>query len=162
LKVYIIGLPGSGKTTLGRQLAQALHLPFFDLDHAIEAEAKQTVQQIFATQGEGAFRKKEAEALRKITGQQAAFVMATGGGTPCFYHNMDFMNEEGITLFLQVPPEVIRKRLSAEEAGKRPLLQQATLEQLLQARLPFYIRAKYTVAETDLPAIVQLLTVLRK
>lgn len=166
MRIFVIGLPGSGKTTLGRQLAHALQLPFFDLDQGIEAEQKMPVREIFRTKGEVYFRKTEAGMLRKITQGHAAFVLATGGGTPCFFDNMNFMNEAGITIFLNLPVEEIAQRMSDEEKEKRPVFKnqpvQQILEELLAERLSFYKRARYTVTHADLPALVRLLTVLRK
>lgn len=166
MKIFIIGLPGSGKSTLGKELADNIHYPFFDLDQCIEAKEKSSVQKIFEVKGEPYFRQTEARVLRKISEQEESFVMATGGGTPCFYDNMSYMNDAGVTVFLDVPVHDILNRLSDEEIEKRPLLKAGnalqTMQQLLDERMPFYDKAKFRISQTDLYALVRLFTVLRK
>ena len=88
MRIFLIGLPGSGKTTLGKKVATYLQLPFFDLDEVIERSAGKRVPEIFADEGEAAFRKMESDTLQKIIADHSDFVMATGGGAPCFHNGI--------------------------------------------------------------------------
>src|SRR5258708_25113313 len=100
MKIFIIGLPGSGKTTLGKQVAEKLNLPFIDLDLEIEKLEGKTVQEIFAKRKENYFRELESRTLKNFCSGKSDFVMATGGGAPGFFDNMDVMNNSGKTVFL--------------------------------------------------------------
>lgn len=136
---------GSGKSFVGRQLASLLGSPFIDLDEVIEARAGKTISHLFAEDGEAVFRRLETEALR-ATAALPAFVLATGGGAPCFHENMDWMNANGITVFLDPDLEVLLARLEAGRAH-RPLLQSAAalqqlVEERLAARRPVYEKAR--------------------
>ncbi|WP_201984148.1 shikimate kinase [Hymenobacter rubidus] len=157
----IVGLPGSGKTTLGRQLAAHFNRPFLDLDIAIEARTGQSVREIFAAAGEVGFREIEAAVLREALGRSGPpLVLATGGGTPCFHDNMTLLNQAGPTLWLDVPVAVLAARLPAEEVAKRPLLvaaggAEAWLHETLAARRGFYAQARLRCAAAcTLPAVV--------
>lgn len=151
---------------MGRQLAESIRHPFFDLDTCIEQDEQMSVQDIFEKKGEAYFRKTEMAVLRKITEKEKSFVMATGGGTPCFYDNMSYMNDAGITIFLDVPVQEILRRFSDDEIQKRPLLKEGNayqrMQQLLEERMPFYRKAKFRMHDSDLDAVVRLLTVIRK
>ena len=157
----IVGLPGAGKTTLGRQLAVHFNRPFLDLDAAIEARTGRGVRAIFAAEGEAGFRVLEAAMLRDVLAAGGApLVLATGGGTPCFHHNMALLNQAGPTLWLDVPVATLAARLAPEEVAKRPLIAaaggaEAWLRETLAARKQFYAQARVrcSVACT-LPAIV--------
>jgi shikimate kinase len=157
----IVGLPGAGKTTLGRQLAAHFNRPFLDLDHAIEAHTGRGVREIFAEDGEAAFRTVEAAVLREaLAAGGPPLVLATGGGTPCFHGNMDLLNQAGITLWLDVPVAELAARFSPAEVAKRPLMAaaggaEAWLHETLTARKRFYnlARVRCAVACT-LPAVV--------
>lgn len=150
-RIYLVGMPGSGKTTLGRILATHLHLPFIDLDHYIERKEGKSIRRIFEKTGETWFRKTEALALRQATEEYDQAVIATGGGAPCFEGNMDFINRHGISVYIQVPITEILARMKAEGIAVRPLLAGKTDEQLYQffaetltARQQFYSKAAIT------------------
>ncbi|MFK8165027.1 MAG: shikimate kinase [Lewinella sp.] len=143
-KIYLTGFMGSGKSYVGSRLATELGVPFIDLDAEIEATTSKSISAIFADDGEAEFRRLETEALR-TTAALPAFVLATGGGAPCFNNNMAWMNANGITVFLDPDLEVLLKRL---EAGRdhRPLLQSGTalrklVSDKLAARRPVYEQA---------------------
>lgn len=126
-----MGMPGSGKSTLGRGLASALEYAFHDLDNEIEIRAGKNINRIFSEDGEEGFRELEAQCLKQLTEDHGSKVIATGGGTPCFYQNMDYMNSNGATIFLNVPLEIIVERLLTQGTDERPLLRNKTAIELL-------------------------------
>ena len=147
-RVYLIGYMGSGKTTLGKAFARAAHLQFIDLDWYIEERMHQTVKDLFAERGENGFREIERNMLHEA-GEFENVVIAAGGGTPCFFDNMDYMNRTGETVFLNASLEALFRRLKVAKA-KRPLLADKTDEELMQvirdgldSRMAFYSRAKH-------------------
>ena len=152
MKIFIVGLPGSGKSTLGARLALRLKVPFLDLDTLIEQEAQQPIRDIFTQQGEAAFREAEQRALSQVIRDQPAFVLATGGGAPCFHNNMYLMNQSGTTLYLDVPVAVIVERMRGTQLTDRPLLHGLDLGKMekeytakFEKRLPVYRQAHITV-----------------
>lgn len=122
MKIYLLGLPGSGKSTLGKPFAQGLQLPFFDLDHMIEEQEGMSIPDVFAQKGEKHFRKVEAELLRRFSESHSHFVLSTGGGTPCFLEGMEYMQAHGITLYIDVSFEELARRMSEEQTSQRPLM----------------------------------------
>ena len=143
-KIYLMGMPGSGKSTLGRQLAEALGYTFHDLDNEIETLAGKNINRIFSEEGEEGFREIEAQCLKRLTEAPGSKVIATGGGTPCFYQNMDYMNANGATIFLNVPLELIVERLLEQGTDERPLLKDKTEPELLgQLHDHFELRKSY-------------------
>ena len=164
MKIYLIGMPGAGKSTIGREIALRKKFPFFDLDKEIEKEEGKSVSEIFSQSGETYFREIESRVLNIISNSAESFVMATGGGTPCFYGNMDLMLQKGFTIFLDPPLDLIERRLT--ENRTRPLINIESeipllkrLEELLNKRMSFYEQAKLRISDntnvTD--RIIQLL-----
>ena len=149
-RIFIIGYMGAGKTTVGKALAKELNIEFYDLDWYIEARMRKTVKQIFDEQGEEGFRRIENNMLHEV-GEFENVIISCGGGTPCFFDNMDFMNKQGETVYLKATPEVLYGHL---KMGKtiRPLLLNKTPEEVqvfikeqLQKREAFYTKAKHTL-----------------
>lgn len=120
--IALLGMPGAGKTTLGRRLAAHFAYPFLDLDAAIEARAGRGIPAIFQAEGEAYFRQLEADTLREVVARPGPLVLATGGGTPCFHENMAVLQAAGLTVWLDVPLMVLAARLRAAGLASRPLL----------------------------------------
>ena len=144
---------GAGKTTAGRELAKVLDLEFIDLDHFIQARFQKTVNQLFQDVGENEFRQIEKNVLKEV-GEFENVVISTGGGTPCFFDNMDYMNSVGTTVYLKASPEALSARLNTCK-DKRPLIKDKNEEELysfvnesLEKRNPFYSKAKI-IFETE-------------
>jgi len=127
-RIYLIGYMGSGKTTIGRELAKKLDFQFIDVDHFIENRQRKTINKIFSEKGEDAFRLIEHKALEEISLFENV-VVSTGGGAPCFYNNMELMNNNGYTIYLKTSPEELTKRLSITK-NERPLLKEKTPEEM--------------------------------
>lgn len=145
--VFLIGYMASGKTTFGRALARALGKEFIDLDFYIEQRFRSTISQIFAREGEEAFRRKEAAMLREV-GEFDNVVIACGGGTPCYHDNMAYMNSRGLTVMLEASVERTVERLMINNA-KRPLMAgksrgeiEAEVTRGLESRMPFYSQSR--------------------
>lgn len=119
-RIILIGYMGSGKTTLGKALSKELGLPFFDLDWYIENRFCRTVSQLFAERGEEGFRHLEREMLHEVA-EFENVVIAAGGGTPCFFDNIDYMNRQAQTVYLKATPDVLFRHLQPGRS-KRPLL----------------------------------------
>lgn len=148
-RIFLVGYMGAGKTTLGRALAKTLGLQFVDLDCYIEERYHKTISQIFADKGENGFRELEKRMLHEA-GEFENVVISTGGGTPCFFDNMDYMNSQGTTVYLDVPVERLFIRLSIAR-HKRPLIKEKNNEELrafiseqLEKREGYYRKAEYT------------------
>jgi shikimate kinase len=152
-RIYLIGFMGSGKSHIGQLLASKLGYDFFDLDVEIENKGM-CISEIFKQKGEEYFRKTERDILLE-TANLTKTVIACGGGTPCFFDNMDWMNKQGITIFLNPPLEKLMERLKLKK-GKRPLLidkNEQEIEnytnQLLKSRMEFYLKADYVVTSVN-------------
>ncbi|MND51186.1 Shikimate kinase [compost metagenome] len=150
MKVFLIGFMGAGKTTFGKKLAKNLDYPFFDLDHLIEEITGGTVGEYFATHGEIKFRELEKDILQTHPFPEN-YVLSTGGGAPCFHDNMDWMNKNGQTIYLQLSPKALATRLeNAKE--QRPLIKDLKgddlikfIEERLETRDIHYKKAHFIV-----------------
>lgn len=155
MKIFLIGMMGSGKTTVGRMLADKLAYSFADTDHLIENAAEMKVADIFNHHGEARFRKLESGVLRKITDDR--IVVSTGGGLPCFASNLKWMLSKGVVIYLQVSVDVLTERLMTQ--NDRPLLSGLTpdgirskISSLMNQRSKFYEKAHFTIDADDVPA----------
>jgi shikimate kinase len=153
MKIYLIGLPGCGKSTLGKQLSKRLGFPFIDLDIALEQREGKPVKDIFKLNGEDYFRQIESDTLKKVSNVLPDVVIATGGGAPVFFDNMEFMNKLGQTVFLDVPAREIANRILKSNKDERPLLARLApdelkdqIEFLRSQRINFYNQATYTIS----------------
>lgn len=151
MRIYLTGFMGAGKTYLGKLWAEDNCLSFFDLDLLIEEEERMSTEQIFSTYSEDYFREKEAAVLRN-TDRSDNCIIACGGGTPCFFDNMKWMNKTGVTVFLNESPENIYHHV-INEKKMRPLLKFQTSESLpafigekLNERLPVYRQSMVTLS----------------
>lgn len=156
-------MPSSGKSTLGKQIADVLHYRFIDTDKQIVREEGRSIPEIFAQSGEAYFREAERRVLRTIRPGDS-HVVSTGGGMPCFHNNMDYINATGISVFLDVPVAVLVRRIKAHAAEDRPLNNPTdpdllnTLTRRYNDRLPFYSQATITVTgETTEEEVLQLI-----
>lgn len=155
IRIFLIGYMGTGKTTLGKAFARELGIPFVDLDWYIEERFHKTISQLFDERGEEAFRNIERKMLEEV----AAFedvIISTGGGTPCYFDNMDLMNACGQTVLLEASPQVLFSRLSVAR-NQRPSLQGKNDEQLkaiissgLASRDKYYRKAQFVFGSNEL------------
>lgn len=123
MKVFLIGFMGSGKTHWGKQLALELDMPFFDLDTLIAESEKKTISEVFAEKGEEYFRYKEKETLEALVWREDQFILSCGGGTPCFFNNIDFMKKNGKVVWLNTSIDILKERLLVERM-MRPLIRE--------------------------------------
>lgn len=156
MRVFLIGYMASGKSTAAKKLATKLKLKAVDLDAEIVKTNGLSIPEIFKLRGEKSFRKTEQAELRKWTEQQDDFVMACGGGTPCFFESMDEMNAAGVTIYLEMTPKAVVDRVMSSKE-ERPILkgltEEAMLEKVafqLEKRAPFYKRAHWTINGVNL------------
>lgn len=162
MRVFLVGYMASGKTTVAKKLAKALNLAVVDLDAEIEKTSGMSIPELFKTEGEMGFRKRERAELRKWL-EKDDFVMATGGGTPCFFESMDEMNGAGTTVYLQMAPKAIVDRVLASK-DERPILKGLTAEKMLEKvekqlekREAFYSRANliFNGVNVDVEALAE-------
>ncbi len=157
MKIFLIGFMGSGKTHWGKVWAEKSALEFFDLDKVIEEQEQKTIEDIFDKKGEAWFREKEGAALKTFTAKDNC-IIACGGGTACFNDNMQWMNGNGITVYLSAGPQYIFERVG-EEKDKRPLIKNLNpaellffIEQKLKERESYYKQAQIILPVEELNA----------
>lgn len=149
-KIFLIGFMGSGKSTAGRKLASHLKWSFIDLDEKIQKMERMKIPDIFSLKGEPYFRKLETKALQELKNETDT-VISTGGGTPCFGDNMNFMLNSGLTIYIRMTPASLKKRLEGSSEG-RPLLKEIDRKDLqgyiaskLAEREKWYSRAEIII-----------------
>jgi shikimate kinase len=155
MKIFFVGFMGCGKTTWSRKLAAKLEYEFVDLDHVLEEKAGMTIAEYFTTHGQDAFRLLESTILKETRYAENA-VISTGGGLPCFFDNMDWMNANGKTVYIKLSPKTLAERL---DKGKttRPLIAGlhgdelvAFIAEKLAEREGFYEQATHIVNGIDM------------
>lgn len=149
-RIILIGYMGSGKTTVGKALSKETGMMFYDLDWYIESRMRKTVAQIFAEKGEEGFRKIEYNMLHEVA-EFENVIISCGGGTPCFFDNIDYINQQGEAVYLKATPEVLYRHLLMGKT-ERPLIKNKTPEELIAyiteqvaKREEFYNKARYTL-----------------
>lgn len=149
IRIFLTGYMGAGKTTLGKAYSKAKNIDFIDLDWYIEKRFHKTIGELFAERGEEGFRLLERNMLHEV-GEFENVLISTGGGTPCYFDNMEYMNQQGKTVFLNVSIDVLFRRLKVAK-HQRPILKNKNddelllfIEEALQQRLPFYQQAHYS------------------
>ena len=160
--VYLIGMSGIGKTTIGKKLAIELKCKFVDLDAEIEKIAQSSIHNVIEQKGEDFFRSLEQQELIK-TLKLTNHIIATGGGTPCFFDNMDLMMSSGITIYLEGNPKEIYNRFSQEDKKNRPLLKNGYtgFELLFNNRKQEYQKANYTVNVFEKDCVERMVEVIK-
>jgi len=166
MKIFLIGFMGSGKTHWGRRLGAKLNLPFYDLDTVIVEQEQKTVAEIFAEKGEEYFRYQENEMLEKISAEHESFILSCGGGTPCFFNNIEFMKKNGKVIWLNTSVDILTQRLHKERMS-RPLISDVVSDEELRRyivrklseRRMYYQQADVTVGEenTNLDELIHIL-----
>jgi shikimate kinase len=121
MKIFLTGFMGAGKSMVGEQLAGMLNCAFFDLDREVEFLEGCSIQELFDLRGEEQFRRIEGEVLKKLCLSNDSFVLSTGGGTPCYNDQMKYMNEQGLTVYLNVPLDILMERL-IHAKDSRPMI----------------------------------------
>ena len=147
-RIILVGYMGSGKTTVGKALSKETGMMFYDLDWYIESRMRKSVSQIFAEKGEEGFRKIEYNMLHEVA-EFEDVIISCGGGTPCFFDNMDYLNQQGYVVYLKATPETLYKHLLMAKI-ERPLLKGKSADELiayitehLKERAPFYEKARH-------------------
>jgi shikimate kinase len=166
--LFLIGMPSSGKTSLGKLLAQRLNCQFLDLDAVIVEHEKVTIAELFSQKGEAYFRQVESQTLRQIQ-PDSQIVISTGGGTPCFFDNMAFIQQNGLSIFLEVSLGELLRRMKSSRKNERPLINLEeddrtlldALEKKYQDRISFYRQAHYMV-KGDKISVAMVMEVIRK
>ena len=164
--IILVGMMSSGKTTLGKKLARVLNYKFIDLDKMIEADQSMDIPALFSEKGEAHFREVESRLLKSIQ-KNAGLVVASGGGAPCFFDNMQFIKESGVSIFLDVSAKDLAERIKNHGKDDRPILSgavslEAELSRKIEERRQFYEQADIVIhgvtdADTLLKSVTPLL-----
>jgi len=156
MKIFLIGFMGSGKTHWGKLLSAKLQLPFRDLDSLIVDKEQQSIADVFSEKGEEYFRYQEKEALEELVNREESFILSCGGGTPCFFNNIEFMKKSGRVVWLNTSVDVLKNRLLKERMS-RPLIREINDEELkryiirkLSERKMYYEQADIMVNEESI------------
>lgn len=167
-KIVLMGLPGSGKSTLGKLLSLNLHYSFYDLDELIVEDIGCSIAQFFKEKGEEQFRLLESKILQNTLLHEGPLVLSTGGGAPCFYDNINIINKYSTSVYIDIPDKVLVKRLMNNGGGQRPMFFQLPEEEvknkiltLKYAREKFYNQAKIKLSGADISTEL-ILSALRK
>ena len=150
MKYFLVGMPSCGKSSLAKIIGKEINIQFIDLDKEIEIVEKRSINEIFNIKGEGYFRKIESEVLNSIIKSNKSFIMATGGGTPCYNDNMKIINNNGISIFLDVKISELETRLKNKK--DRPLLNRyqdkgQILKKIYDERKSYYDESNYTISD---------------
>jgi shikimate kinase len=155
MKIFLIGFMGCGKTHWGKELSSKLSIPFFDLDEKVAEHAGKGIPAIFSEDGEEHFRLLEKEVLYMITESHETFVMSCGGGTPCYYNNIDYLKKKGIVVWLNCSVDCLYRRLNREK-DQRPLIREVPDDKLksfiikkFSNRKIFYQQANIIINDDD-------------
>ena len=150
-KIFIVGMPGSGKSTMARYLCSKTKFNYLDLDEEIEKKSQKSVTEIFRDEGQEYFRSLETKLLKEIINKEKIFILSTGGGTPCFNKNMELMKKNGITIFLNTSIDTLIERVSRK--NKRPLFNSTNVREkvskIFDERVKFYKRSKHTIINNN-------------
>ena len=158
--IILVGMMSSGKSTLGKKLARYLGYQFVDLDKLIEQDQNMDIPTIFAQKGESYFREVESRILKQLVAERR-IVLASGGGAPCFYDNMEFIKSLGVSIFLDVPASELARRIENHGKDDRPVLSgalslEAELAKKIEERRPFYAQANVTIeGKADVTELVE-------
>lgn len=155
-KIVLIGFMGSGKTTIGKRLANQLNISFVDLDEVIVEQEGVDITTIFESKGENYFREIEHKKLKEILTSTTQIILSTGGGTPCFYNNMKLINAHGVSVYLKYSAPFLVSRLEAAKTA-RPLLKNLNnkelnvfVEKLLSERASFYLQSNCVIEKINI------------
>lgn len=161
-RIFLLGMPGSGKSHIGKRLAERLGWSFWDNDAAVEAHCQCSIPTLFQQKGEAYFRTLERQVLEQVA-QKERVVVSLGGGTPCFWDTMTWIKQQGTSFFLNPPLAVLLERLQLEPQqrplfqGKSPEELEQAVGQLYQQRLFYYQQATHTLEEPSVEAIVKMI-----
>ncbi|MEQ8470539.1 MAG: shikimate kinase [Marinoscillum sp.] len=161
-RIYLIGMPGSGKSFFGLKLSEAIDYPLVDLDTVIEEKEGKEISEIFEINGEDYFRDLESKVLHEVSESSDHKIISTGGGAPCYRQGIEYMNSQGVTVFLETDKEILIQRLA--EKTHRPLVQgdtQKRVDELLKARLPIYKKAQISIAHREVDLLLDVLKALK-